>query len=166
MHINSRDKDYFYYVCSAKSNNIKCPNCKYLASDKVDDMVWSELVKLAKGTKKLISAQPPKNDIQRRQLENYLIKLKEKQSAMLKWVSAGTISIDDAEIELQNIAKEMTTSRMVLNGLVEIKKPSAIPVQDILSAITFTDKRKVMLKMDIKIHAEKIDGKIKISFTL
>jgi hypothetical protein len=166
VHLVNKGKDYFYYACTAQSNEIKCPNRKHLPSEKVDTVVWNKIVTMAKGSKKLSFAKPQNNDVQRKQIEKHLIKLKEKQTAMLKWVSAGTITINDAEVELQNISKEISASKIVLSGITETKKPTPLPVQDILTAVTFMDKRKVILDMGIKIHAEKVDGKIKIDFSL
>ena len=162
----SFDKYYYYYYCSGKSYGKDCPNRASINAEKLEEMVWKQFVQAAKSGKELPIINKDDTSDQKDRLEKHLAELKNRQSALLRWVSSGTITIDTAEGDLQNLARDITATQSILSGLAEKKKTPSMRMEDILNATTYSDKRRVLLDSQFKILAQMIEGKIRVGFSL
>jgi transcriptional regulator of heat shock response len=155
-------KDYCYYVCTAYINGNACDIRKNISSKELDDAVWAELTESAKKKRGLSIYQtkaPTQNPKVKVDLEGQLIKLKNRQSAILKWVSDGTIEIESAEKDLQTINKELAATKNAINALNIAATTKEINAKDFLNAKTFGEKRRALIQNGFTVFAKRENGK-------
>lgn len=169
QHTKWYERDYYYYRCSAKTHDYDCPNTSYIPAEELDTMAWNEIVKTKEEGRNFKPAKIKQNSNEKGKLEKYLTELRQKQTAMLRWVTDGTVSIDMAEKELQSLNKEITATQAALSiyTVEKIKiSTTEIPLKEILQANTFEQKRKVILNLGITILAESKGKEINWSFRI
>lgn len=154
------DKEYPYYVCTAYINNNECAIRKCIPAKELDDTVWAELTAAAKKKRGLSIYRNKENQnlSAKSNLELQLVKLKKRQSAILKWVSDGTVAIETAEKDLQNINKELASIKTAISTLSIMPVTKAINNADIINAQTFDEKRRALLQNGIIVFAKKENG--------
>lgn len=162
------EKEYPYYICTAYINNNECAIRKCIPAKELDDAVWAELTTAAKKKNGLsMYKDKPNQDVSvKANLEIQLVKLKKRQSAILKWVSDGTVDIEAAENDLQGINKEITSVKTAINSLTTIPNAKEINPASILSAQTYEEKRRVLLQNNITVLAKKENGVTSYSITV
>ncbi len=153
-------KEYVYYTCTSKSEKRQCDNGT-IRADILDHAVWSQIVNMAKERFDFSNMkQKPEDTISSEKFNQHILSLKQKQSAFLKWVRDGVIAIEDADKELQALNKEISATQAALNALQQNKKPAVnIQPDEILIADTFSQRRDIMLKLNISIHARRTGWK-------
>lgn len=154
------DKDYHYYVCTAYINNNECNVRKCIPGEELDNAVWAELTAAAKKKNGLsIYRDKANQDLSiKTNLEIQLVKFKKRQSAILKWVSDGTIDIESAEKDLQGINKEISSIKTAISACSIMPKAKEIDPASIINAQTFEEKRRVLLQNGFIVFAKKING--------
>jgi site-specific DNA recombinase len=155
-------KDYCYYVCTAYTNGNQCEIRKNIPSKELDEAVWSELTKLAKKKRVLSMYQTknhPQNPTIKADLEKQLIKLQKRKTAIIKWVTDGTLETEDAEKDLQVITKEIISTKSAIHSLTIVATKKEISSNDILNAETFEEKRRALIQSGIKIFAKREKGR-------
>ncbi len=158
QHTQWYTNDYYYYRCSARANDTFCSNTAYIPADELDETVWNVILSTAQEGRELINLHPvtKQADNTKAKLELHLSNLRQKQTAMLKWVTDGTISISAADKELQTLNKEITATQTALSHTIQTATltPSVRP-EEILGAATFDQKRNAMIKMGMTISAKR-----------
>jgi DNA invertase Pin-like site-specific DNA recombinase len=155
-------KDYCYYACTAYTNGNQCDSRKNIPSKELDEAVWSELIELAKRKRGLSIFQTKsisKNPKIKINLEKQLIKLQNRKAAIVKWVTDGILETGDAEKDLKVINKEITSTRKAINSLAIAATKKEINLNDILTAETYEEKRRVLIQSGIKVFAKRENGK-------
>jgi site-specific DNA recombinase len=155
-------KDYCYYVCTAYTNGNQCTTRKNIPSKELDNALWSELIELAKESRNISIYQTkcnPQYSFTKIDLENQLIKLKKRKTAIVRWVTDGTLDTEEAEKNLQTINKEITSTRSAINSLTIAAKKKEFNSNDILNAETFNEKRSVLIQSGIKVFARRENDK-------
>jgi site-specific DNA recombinase len=150
-------KDYSYYVCTAYINGTKCDDRKCVPAKELDEAVWQNI--LSQYSKNFFLKKLTKNNTQgHTAIEKGLAKLKNCQAEILKWVAAGTITMDTAEKELKDIGRQINSLQEVLDSLTI--KPSQLDItpDEIVNAKSFENKRRILLRLKILIHAKKVSG--------
>jgi DNA invertase Pin-like site-specific DNA recombinase len=151
----NKGKEYLYYTCHSKTEKRECANGT-IRADKLDQFVWHELTHLAQERHDFstLKKDTVDNSVAIDNLNSHINELTKKKSAFLKWVTDGIINIGDAEKELQAVSKELAATQIALKGLQIKEKPTVtIQPEDILSAETFEDRRDMILKLHITVHA-------------
>ncbi len=161
QHTKWGNKDYYYYRCSGQSNDKTCTNTAYVPADELDKMVWDVIVSAKKEgcSRQVIPAakQEPQAKIK---LETHLANLRQKQSTILRWVTAGTVSIDTAEKELLAINSEIAATQAILSHALKKGVPTEqISLNDILQTATFSQKRRMILKIGLTVIARRNKNK-------
>jgi site-specific DNA recombinase len=155
-------KDYRYYVCSAYKNGNECDFRKTVPSRELDEAVWSDLIEASKKKHGLLvykDNEKLQDEKVKVVLEKQLLKLRNRQSAIIKWVTDGTIEIESAEKDLQVINKEILSTKNAINSLVIVSKTKKFNSKDFLNANTFEEKRRALIQNGIKVFAKRENGK-------
>jgi len=149
----SKGKDFFYYVCTSKSEGRQCLN-RHIPSQELDTAVWEFILASVKAQKiKFRPSQHPKLNTQAVYQKHYAA-LKQKQTAILKWLTDGVLDLAAADTELKKIVKELAA----ITSILEPPKPSvaiSASAQNSITADTFAEKRKALLSLGITIFALK-----------
>ncbi|WP_371381434.1 recombinase family protein [Sporomusa aerivorans] len=149
-------KDYSYYVCTAYINGNECDCRTGIPVKELDEAVWDYIQKTYSKSYKSNKGRRIKEK-PRESTESHLANLKARKVAILKWVSTGTIDMNEAEKELNNL-------NTAINNVIESleKQPQVIDIspKEISNAKTLEDKRRVLLKLRITVHAKKENGQI------
>ncbi|CQR74114.1 DNA-invertase hin [Sporomusa ovata DSM 2662] len=154
-------KEYGYYVCTAYINENIC-NCKTgIPVQELDEAVWNHILQTYSASYIAANKRRKTIDKPRHDTEAQLANLKARKATILKWVSAGTVDMDEAEKELKNLN---TSINAVMESLESKPKIIDISPKEIASAKTMDEKRRVLLKLKIKVYAKKEGGKI--SYTI
>jgi DNA invertase Pin-like site-specific DNA recombinase len=148
---------YHYYTCSSRTVYKRpCPACNYRADD-IDNKVWSKLLYCAQNDIDPTSITVKNNnDIDINKISNYISELKKRQAIITKWVATGTMTdLETADQQIQAIKKEIDVSQSLLKQ----NKPAKISFdrESILNAVTFEQKRKLILKMNAKFSLTNTD---------
>ena len=146
---------YFYYCCTSKVTYKRDCSAKNIPAQRLDDAVWERIYSMAKNNQSFTeTVANPDNKKNNEMLLKYLDELKRKQTAILRWVNDGTVTIEIAEKELQAINKEINaTQEAVKNKSIEINP--TITVSEILQAESFAQKRKIMLASGFCVYVKK-----------
>ncbi|WP_158442826.1 recombinase family protein [Pelosinus sp. UFO1] len=150
---NKKNNTYHYYSCSSKNVYKRPCDSRLLRSDEYDELVWDELVYIAENN---IEITDKKTEIvDNEKIKKHIDTLRQRQSALTKWVTDGTIEIEAADQQLQTIKKEIDISQSMLKEK-QPKKTTFNPAA-ILEAITFEQKRKAILDSGLKFILKKGD---------
>jgi len=150
--VKSNGKCYSYYVCSKYKNGFPCKNNKSINLLVLDEAVWKDIVSIFKKHGNITSPKPTLNTV-KINAKAKIIKLNARKSALIKWVGNGTIGPTDAEQELQKLNSELATLQLIISTPDPVIKPSEVTIDEILAANTFEEKRTIMLRLNIIIHA-------------
>jgi len=154
---------YHYYKCynvkKLQFDNKPC-DAKMIRADIIDEYVWQSLVDLVNGIPGIIEQAQPKDYssdlLELQQEEQQLIKKREKvRSAFRK----SLLTEDEFEEDLKLISKELEQvkgkQQALLSFAETMPKTSKVSASDIINAVTFEDKRKILLDGDVKLLAVK-----------
>lgn len=150
------NKTYSYYVCTSYINGNVCNEKKHIPSADLDETVWDDLLSqyLSGHTRK----RKKTNLVKRRETaEAQLEKIKARRAGLIKWVSAGTIDMDEAEKELKSLNAAMNALQDQINT-----KPaeSTVTPIDVASAQTIEEKKRVLQRLKITVHVKKENGMV------
>jgi hypothetical protein len=150
-------KEYTYYVCTAHINGQQCQNSRCVPSVELDEAVWKDIAAMFKQSRGIRRSAVRENggSKERTHAEAKLKKLRSRQAAILKWVTDGTVDLELAEKELQKLNSDINTTQAILSAPQLTKRISAVTVIEILSATTFEEKRKLLLRLNITVTAER-----------
>lgn len=155
--IGSGVRQYHYYACMQKLSyasldRLNCP-AKLIRAEILDEDIWKFLHQWASGINELESAIV--NDIP--DYSNKIIAANAKkedlinqQNDIMKWYRQKMLTSEAAEKELAAVQKEIAATTAIIDEMQQsndkIKKVT-VTSADILNAVTFEDKRKVMLQL-------------------
>lgn len=166
---NKKEVLYHYYFCTTGKKpeyKIKCGN-KHIPAQALDDQVWAALLTIAKDSSKLADFLLQKEDTDYTAELTALTKQKEtlekRKSGIVAWFSDGMIDNDTATKQINALNKELTSlikDISALSNLQSKNKPAEIPVDDILQAATFEQKRNALLNFPYKIYAKRENDEV------
>ncbi len=157
------NKDYSYYVCTAYLNGIKCDDKKCISSKEIDEAVWQMLVNNF-SKNKFLKNKKPATTRNLSTIESQLVKLRNRQTGIIRWVADGTIDLDAAEKELKDLTQQINALKEILNSPAIEDNHVSITFEELANAKTFTEKRRIVLRLKILIQAKKASGVI--AFTI
>jgi DNA invertase Pin-like site-specific DNA recombinase len=148
------NKDYSYYVCTAYHNGIKCDDRKCISSKEIDEAVWQTIINnynknIFLKKRKLTNTKDPAK------IEGQLVKLRNRQTGILKWVAAGTIDMAAAEKELNDLTQQMNRLTEILDVPAIETNEFYITSEELSKATNFSEKRRILLRLKILIQAKK-----------
>jgi site-specific DNA recombinase len=172
---NSEDVKYYYYFCLSEKQAIykgqRCGN-KRISSDLTDDIIWNTLIKIASGEEDInnyIKGDTPKDYTEKiHKLTKQKNILEKKKEGIAQWFTDGLINRDTATKQLQSISKDILEINTTISDTAALQnknKPAKISTDDILQAISFEQKRKIMCDFDYKIYVVKENDAIKFWFS-
>ena len=171
---NSEDVMYFYYFCiSEKNANYKEQRCgnRLIPSDSLDYQIWDVLKQIASGQTtidkyvKNKSSQDYTDEIQQMVKQREI--LQQRTATITKWFAIGKITEDAADEQINTLNKEITNLGENIGKLSSMQSKNKIieiPVNEILQATTFEQKRNIMLRFGYKIFAVKVDDNYQFWF--
>lgn len=155
-----QEKDYVYYVCTARANGVECDNRRCVPALELDTYVWNYIVTMFRksgGIKRKNKVHD--NAAARVNAETKLKKLKGRQAAIAKWITDGTIELDVIEKELQKINSEINAAQMAVAATVQpMVKISDVTPAEVFAAKTFEEKRRILLRLGITVTAERAES--------
>lgn len=151
------NKDYSYYVCTAYINGKKCNDKKCISSKEIDDALWQNIIDNC-SKNKFFKKRKSTNTKSLSTIKDQLVKLRNRQTGILQWVSAGTIDMDAAEKELKSLTQQMKTLKKLLDSPAIEDNQTYITFEELLSAKTFAEKRRILLRLKVFIHAKQETG--------
>lgn len=157
QHTKWHDRDYYYYRCSARANGNLCSNTAYVPAEALDKMVWDIIVSAAQEGRQPKRPEPiiDQDHNAKTNLETHLLKLRQNQAAILKWITNDTVSIDIAEKELQALNREITATETAIIHAQQKIPSNNVQSSEIISAITFNQKRAAIIKMGLNVVAKR-----------
>jgi len=171
---NSDDVLYFYYFCISESNaNYKRQRCgnRRIQADYLDSQVWDTLKLIASGQTDI--SNYIKND-NSKDYSNEILQMNTQKEALLQrkigivqWFKDGMIDNPTATKQINDLNKEIANIDLSLSHLSIIhnkNKPAEIPINDILQATTFEQKRSIMLQFSYKIFVVKTEDQFEFWF--
>ncbi|MCX7781744.1 MAG: recombinase family protein [Negativicutes bacterium] len=154
------NKEYAYYVCTAYVNGKECANRRCVPSVELDEAVWRDIAAMFRksgGIKKIGRANNKGKT--KAAAEERLKKLKARQSAVAKWIADGTIELSIIEKELQKINAEISAAQAAIAATVQPNaKASDVKPEEVISANTFEEKRRILLRLGITVTAERTEN--------
>ncbi|MBU2703466.1 DNA invertase Pin-like site-specific DNA recombinase [Sporomusaceae bacterium BoRhaA] len=158
------NKYYHYYVCTAYINRLICHNKKCIPVLELDDAVWKIILNICQ-TNPFIHKEKRKSNSPVIALKSQLFQYQKRQISILKWVASGTIPLNTAEKELKNLHKQIEKLQKLLTSATSLQaREASLSPEDFITPQTFEEKRQLLLKLNIVVHAKK--EKDIISFTL
>lgn len=159
------DKLYQYYYCVSKISaayrlTTWCPALRIPAQD-LDAAVWELLTDLAKGNRQLEEFIERQQDLpgleqELARLTSEKADLEKKKVTLVRWFREGVVDGPDAEKDLRDINRELQRITWAIAGLANRQPESkTLPVDDILRASTFDQRRNVVTSLGFKFHARK-----------
>jgi len=154
--VQKSGRQYSYYICSAYKNGKECPNHRCVYLGELETLVWDEIVAMYKKTG---GTKSPKSKINTTKLnaETKLKKLLARKTALLKWVSEGTIDLTDAEKDLQKISSEVTLAQTIISTPEQPELKSDVTTAQVLNARTFEEKRNIILRMNLIVKVKQLE---------
>lgn len=159
----SSAKQYYYRCVINSSPNYrsrnKCIN-RYIPVDSVENAIWDVFIDIANGTSSLSDFMRTSDLVDHSEEIKTLIsrqeEIRKKKIDILKWYNNKLIDSEMTETELEKADKELTSITATLSGLQsaqkQIKIAPMISPEDILSASTFNQKRRVILHSGIVVY--------------
>lgn len=149
---------YQYYSCIHKPSyasidKFDCPS-KYIRQSVLDEYVWDALRAWADGQAELsalVQSGGPDYSAQIKTMTDRYNELIEQQSEIMKWYHQKRIDPRVAEQELDAVSKDIAAAQSSISSLkrtqAEIKKQVSVTPAQILNAVTFDDRRSVILQL-------------------
>lgn len=171
------DKIYYYYSCVSKESNTYALNgnrcqCRRIPAVEAEIAIWDTLVTIASNTNILTSylTTPKTLDFSKKiaALHKLELELKKKRKTITHWYQQHLIDEETAEVELQSVNKELTTTSVRLLQLkAEEQKAKQLTLSpaDIINAQTFEEKRAILVKFPYKIHIVRQYENFEFAFT-
>ena len=78
--------------------------------------------------------------------------MEKRKEQVRKWYKEGTLDDKEADRDLRDIGKEINQITIMIATLVnkQPKRPGPLPVEDILNAATFPERRAVVVKLGLE----------------
>lgn len=156
-------RKYSYYICSSVMEKRGICDARRIPVDELDSAVWDFICEYAgKNTNIKNVKQVDEDLIPSKPTIERIHHLEETQAEILKWISVGTLEKEVAGKQLLAISKDISELKDQLNKIEQKnanRKIVTIP-KDILSAITFEEKRDIMLKLELTFSAVRNDKQI------
>lgn len=153
---------YMYYrCCGVGSYTSKTCKAKMLRADVIDDAVWKAILQAAQEPS--AGQTTPGNTSIYVDAEKRLKQLSSRHGEIMKWFRDGLLESDEVEKELRQLKQE----RADLDALLaRQKKPSAklLTKGQISAALTTTQKRALLLSVDMKVEAAHTGTDLLINF--
>lgn len=161
---NGREVIYQYYFCvskisSAYRSETDCTARRVVASE-LDQAVWDIIVDISKGSKSLdayIKKQETRDvDAELTELNKQKVNTEEMKDTIFDWLRSGQYTNDKAKKAMREADNELSRiNSEIIRVSRQKSKLKPLPMNDILNAATFEQKRSIITSLGIKIYAKK-----------
>ncbi|MBP2644847.1 MAG: Resolvase protein [Firmicutes bacterium] len=172
-------KHYSYYTCITLESNqyaIRGDHCRSMRIpvEKLDNQVWNDLVAIAIQEPSFtlsIAKIPSNHSAKLSALSQELTALKNRHSEIARLLREGILESAAAETELRTANRQIVTLNNQLLSVEAAKKkllatkPEDMTVDQILSAATFDDKRRILKHAEVQLYILRRESKIKYYFS-
>jgi DNA invertase Pin-like site-specific DNA recombinase len=166
---NGNNKTYQYYTCITRQSSgyaisqNRC-HCRNIPAPEIETAIWETCKSIAANNCRLQQYLDNKsllaNSATITAQQTLLTALQKKKSTVIKWYHDGLLDGDAAEKELLSVKQQLALTRTALAELIRLQENINLPgitPADWLDSKTFTEKRRILLKLPYRIYALRLN---------